>query len=189
MALIRWEPFREMEMLRRQMNQLFYDLAETNRGESDISQSPRTAWVPAVEIQDNGSELLLRAEIPGVEGKDLDIQVMQNAVSIAGEHRYENRSESNGNIRSEFRYGSFQRVIPLPAKVQNQQVKADLKDGILTLTLPKLQEEQNKVFKVNLGQSQGAAASIEAGNDNGHDTTLGSGNNNAASEQSIETTS
>jgi len=189
MALIRWEPFREMEMLRRQMNQLFYDLAEANRGESDISQSTRTAWVPAVEIQDNGSELLLRAEIPGVEGKDLDIQVMQNAVSIAGEHRYENRSESNGNIRSEFRYGSFQRVIPLPAKVQNQQVKADLKDGILTLTLPKLQEEQNKVFKVNIGQSQGAAASIEAGNGNGHDTALGSGNNNAASEQSVETTS
>lgn len=74
----------------------------------------------------------------------------QEAVSIAGEHRYEKRSESNGNFRSEFLYGSFQRVISLPAKVQNQPVKADLKNGILTLNLAKLQA-QNKVFKVNLG--------------------------------------
>ncbi len=185
MALIRWEPFREVEMLRRQMNQLFYDLAEANQGGSDTSSSNTTAWVPAVELQDKGSELLLRAEIPGVEGKDLDIQVMQDAVSIAGEHRYEKRSESNGNFRSEFRYGSFQRVIPLPTKVQNQQVKADLKDGILTLTLPKLQEEQNKVFKVNLGQSENVAA-IEAGNGNEQAATASAnGNTNTASEQSV----
>ncbi len=159
MALIRWEPFREMEMLRRQMDQLFSDLAQANRG------------IPAVELQDTGSELLLRAEVPGVDGKDLNVQVTQDAVSIAGEHRYENRSESQGQFRSEFRYGSFQRVIPLPAKVQNQQVKADLKDGILNLTLPKLEQEQNRVVRVNLGQSQAAAASIEAGNSNGHTNT------------------
>ncbi len=184
MPLMRWEPFREVEMLRRQMNQLFYDLAEANQGaSSDVSTSNTTAWVPAVELHDNGSELLLRAEIPGVEGKDLDIQVMQDAVSIAGEHRYEKKSESNGNFRSEFRYGSFQRVIPLPTKVQNQQVKADLKDGILTLTLPKLQAEQNKVFKVNLGQSQGATASIEAGNGQ---ADAASANINTASEQSVD---
>ncbi|MCC5615219.1 Hsp20/alpha crystallin family protein [Nostoc sp. CHAB 5836] len=166
MALIRWEPFREMEILRRQMDQLFSDLTAAERGNSEVSPSPRTAWVPAVELHDNGSELLLRAEIPGVEAKDLDIQVTQDAVSIAGEHRYEKHSESNARIHSEFRYGKFTRVIALPSKVQNQQVKADLKDGILILTLPKLEQEQNKVFKVNLGPSESATASIEAGNSN-----------------------
>lgn len=171
MALIRWEPFREVETLRRQMDQLFSELAEVNRGNSDISQSPQTAWVPAVELKDTGSELLVRAEVPGVDGKDLNIQVTQDAVLIAGEHRYEKQSESQGHFRSEFRYGSFQRVIPLPAKVQNQQVKADLKDGILNLTLPKLEQEQNRVFKVNIGQSQPAAASLEANNGNGHINT------------------
>jgi HSP20 family protein len=181
MALIRWEPFREIDLMRRQMDQLFSELAAANRGESDSYSLERTAWVPAVELQDNGSELLLRAEIPGVEGKDLDIQVTQDAVSITGEHRYENRSESNGNIRSEFRYGRFQRVIPLPAKVQNQQVKADLKDGILTLNLPKLGLEQNKVFRVNLGQSQTATSAIEAGNGNGQPDNT--------SQQSLETAS
>ena len=184
MPVMRWEPFREVEMLRRQMNQLFYELAEANQDGSNVSSSNTTAWVPAVELHDNGSELLLRAEIPGVEGKDLDVQIMQNAVSIAGEHRYEKKSKSNGNFRSELRYGSFQRVIPLPTKVQNQQVKADLKDGILTLTLPKLQEEQNKVFKVNLGQSQGATASLEAGNGQA-DAASANPNSNTASEQSV----
>ncbi|MEH2461404.1 Hsp20/alpha crystallin family protein [Nostoc sp.] len=166
MALIRWEPFREMEILPRQMDQLFSDITAAERGNSEIYPSPRTAWVPAVELSDNGSELLLRVEIPGVEAKDLDVQVTQDAVSITGEHRYEKHSQSNAKVHSEFRYGNFTRVIPLPTKVQNQQVKADLKDGILILTLPKLEQEQSKVFKVNLGQSQSATASLEAGNGN-----------------------
>jgi HSP20 family protein len=177
MTLIRWEPFREMEMLRRQMDQLFSELTAVERGNSDISPLERTAWVPAVELFDQGSSFLLKAEIPGVEDKDLDIQVTQDAVSIAGERRYEKSSQSHGNIRSEFRYGNFQRVIPLPSKIQNQQVKADFKDGILTLTLPKLAQEQNKVFKVNLGQSQPNTAAIEAGN----------GLSNNTSEQSVKT--
>ncbi len=181
MALIRWEPFREMDILRRQMDQLFSELtAAEQRGNSDISSSQRTAWVPAAELHDNGSELLLRVEIPGVEGKDLDVQVTQEAVSIAGEHRYEKRSQSNGKVHSEFRYGNFNRVIPLPSKVQNQQVKADLKDGILTLTLPKLEQEQNKVFKVNLGESQPATTAIEAGNNHGE--------SNTTSERSLQLT-
>ncbi|MEH2148881.1 Hsp20/alpha crystallin family protein [Nostoc sp.] len=167
MALIRWEPFREMEILRRQMDQLFSDLTVAEHGNSEISPSPRTAWVPAVELSDNGSELLLKVEIPGVERQDLDVQVTQDAVSIAGEHRYKKHSESNAKVHSEFRYGKFTRIIPLPTKVQNQKVKADLKDGILILTLPKLEQEQNKVFKVNLGQSESSTtASIEAGNGN-----------------------
>ncbi|WP_375498745.1 hypothetical protein [uncultured Nostoc sp.] len=73
MALIRWEPFREMEILRRQMDQLFSELTAAERGNSEISASPRTAWVPAVELSDNGSEFVLRVEIPGVEAKNLDV--------------------------------------------------------------------------------------------------------------------
>ncbi|MHC5673383.1 Hsp20/alpha crystallin family protein [Nostoc sp.] len=179
MALIRWEPFREIELLRRQMDQIFSEMATASRGNEEISQSIGAVWVPAAELHDNGSSLLLRVEIPGVEAKDLDVQVTQEAVSISGEHRYQKRSESKGNVRSEFRYGKFTRVIPLPNKVQNQQVQADLKDGILNLTLPKLEQEQNKVFKVNLGQAQGATSAIEAGNGNGQSNTI--------SEQSIQT--
>lgn len=171
MALIRWEPFREMELLRRQMDQLFSEMTADERSNSDISPAPRTAWVPAVELYDHGSKLQLRAEIPGVEGKDLDVQVTQDAVSIAGEHHYQQSAKSTGNLRSEFRYGKFQRIIPLPSKVQHQQVQADLKDGILTLTLPKLEPERNKVFKVNFAPSQTAATTIESSHSQGQPET------------------
>ena len=153
MALIHWEPFREIEIIGRQMDQFLSEMTTLDRRNSDIFRSSKTGWVPAVELHDQGSELVLKVEIPGVKSEDLDIEVTQDTVSLAGEHHNKQSMESNGNIRSEFHYGKFKRIVTLPSKVQHQQVKADLKDGILTLSLPKLQPENN-VFKVNLGNSQ-----------------------------------
>lgn len=140
-----WQPWREIDTLRRQFDQLF-DSVDT------------AGWTPAIELKDSGNEFVLRAQLPGIDAKDLDVQVTKDAVSISGEHHQENRSEENGFFRSEFRYGKFQRVIPLPVEVQNDQVKAEFKDGILSLTLPKV--EQAKVVKLNLTQSTGT---LEAG--------------------------
>jgi HSP20 family protein len=95
----------------------------------------------------------LKLEVPGIEAKDLDVQVTENAVSISGERREETKTEENGVTKSEFHYGKFHRVIPLPARIQNTQVQAEYKDGILSLTLPKSEEEKNKVVKVNLEQT------------------------------------
>ncbi len=96
----------------------------------------------------------MRAEIPGIEGKDLDVQVSKEAVSIAGETRHESKTEDRGYFRSEFRYGKFQRTIPLPVPIKNDQVKAEFKNGILTLTLPKVEEAKNRVVKINLEDSK-----------------------------------
>ena len=82
--------------------------------------------------------------------KDLDVQVTENAVAISGDRSAETKTEDKGVTRSEFHYGKFQRVIPLNARVQNTNVTAEYKDGILNLTLPKTTEEKNKVVKVNL---------------------------------------
>jgi HSP20 family protein len=155
MPLIRWQPFHEMESLRRQMDQLFDDFAGMRR------ETSSTTWSPAIELKDENDHLVLRAEIPGVEGKDLDIQVAREAVAITGEHRYEKKTEEKGFYRSEFRYGSFQRTIPLPVPVENDKVQAEFKNGILTLTLPKAEEVRRKVFKVNLGDSQAAIPASE----------------------------
>lgn len=156
MRLVRWQPFPEMESLRRQMDRMFDELAGLER-KSDAD------WTPAIEMQDRGDSILVRAEIPGVEAKDIDIQVAREAVSIAGEHRYEKKTEEKGFFRSELRYGSFQRTIPLPVAVENTQVQAEFKDGILELTLPKVQEAKQKVVKVSLGaDNQAAISSSEA---------------------------
>ncbi len=86
----------------------------------------------------------------GLEAKDLDIQVTQDAVHVFGERKSQTKTENNGTTSSEFYYGKFQRVIPLSARIQNTNVTADYKDGILNLTLPKTELEKNKVVKVNL---------------------------------------
>ncbi len=81
---------------------------------------------------------------------DLDIQATLEAVSVSGDRKSETKTEDKGMTRTEFRYGKFQRVIPLPGRINNSHVQAEYKDGILTLTLPKAEEEKNKVVKVKV---------------------------------------
>jgi HSP20 family protein len=149
MALVRYNPWQEMNSLQRQLNHLFDD-ALTSDNWGDFGNLTK---VPAAELTETDDAVHLKLEIPGMEAKDLDIQVMADRVAIAGERKSETKTEEKGVTRSEFRYGQFSRVIPLPVKIQNTNVTADYKDGILNLTLPKAEEEKNKVVKVNLGEA------------------------------------
>ena len=143
MALIRWEPLREINSLQREMNRLFDTLTPTGATNGD-------RFMPVVEMHETPEAVELKVELPGIDTKDLDVQVAADAVSISGERKSESKTEEKGIYRSEFYYGKFQRVIPLPGRIQNTEVKADYKDGILHLTLPKAEDEKNKVVKVNL---------------------------------------
>lgn len=144
MALVRWQPLQEIESLQREMNRLFDRFMSTSDDGLD------STVFPAAEIEDTSEAIHLRLEIPGIDAKDIDVQVSADAVSISGERKEESKTEEQGMTRTEFRYGRFQRVIPLSARVQNTDAKAEYKNGILQLTLPKLEEERNKVVKVNL---------------------------------------
>lgn len=146
MALIRWQPFHEMDYLQRDMNRLFDRLA-TTAGNGDMD---RAAFSPLAELQEDSDAIHLSLEVPGMTAEDLDIQVSTDSVSVSGERKEETKTEEKGMTRTEFRYGRFQRVIPLPARVQNTNVEANYKDGILKLVLPKAEEEKNKVVKVNV---------------------------------------
>ena len=147
MSLVRYNPWQEMSSLQRQLNRLFDDalIPETWSDFGNISK------IPAAELTENDEAFNLKLEVPGMEAKDLDIEVTVDRVSISGERKSETKSEENGRTRSEFRYGKFSRVIPLPKPIQNTNVTAEYKDGILNLTLPKAESEKTKVVKVNLG--------------------------------------
>jgi HSP20 family protein len=146
MALVRWQPFQEIDTLQRQMNRLFDELMPmTREGGNGI------AFVPSAEMEETADAIRLKLEIPGMDAKDLNIEVSAEAISISGERKSETKSEEKGVTRTEFRYGKFQRVIPLSTRIQNDKVEAEYKDGILNLTLPKAEEEKSKVVKVNLG--------------------------------------
>ena len=148
MAKLRYNPWQEMSSLQRQLNRLFDDALTFDNWEG----FDNLARIPAAELTETDDAVHLKLEVPGMEAKDLDVQVMADRVSIAGERK----SEIKEKTRSEFRYGKFSRVIPLPAKIQNTNVTAEYKDGILNLTLPKAESEKNKVVKVNLLQEEAA---------------------------------
>ncbi len=157
MALVRYNPWQEMNSLQHQLNRLFDDALTSDNWENFGNLSK----IPAAELTDKDDALHLKLEVPGMEAKDLDIQVMADRVAIAGERKSETSSKENGttrlgkavSFRTEFLYGKFQRIIPLPVRIQNTNVTAEYKNGILNLTLPKSEEEKNKVVKVNLSEA------------------------------------
>ncbi|NEU82847.1 Hsp20/alpha crystallin family protein [Nostoc sp. UIC 10630] len=142
-----WEPFREIDTLQRQMNRLFDRLMPTTNG------GERSGFIfsPAAELEETDDAIRLKLEVPGLEPKDINVEATPESISITGERKTETKSEENGITRSEFRYGKFQRIIPLPSQIQNDKVQAEYKNGILQLTLPKAESEKHKAVKVNLG--------------------------------------
>jgi HSP20 family protein len=145
---LRLNPWQEFNAIQRQINRLFdEDTLSTAFFDRGLSR------VPAAELKETEDVIHLKIELPGIEAKDLDLQVTENAVYLSGERKSEAKSEDKGLIKTEFHYGKFQRIIPLSARIQNTNVTADYKDGILNLTLPKAEQEKNKVVKVNLASS------------------------------------
>jgi HSP20 family protein len=154
MAIIQWRPFRDIthwepfptvETLQAEMNRLFQQLSPSENGDSEFM-----AFMPSAELEDTPEAIHLKLEIPGLEAKDLDIQVTDRSVSISGERKSETKTEEKGTVRSEFRYGKFERIIPLPVQVKTDAAHAEYKNGILTLDLPKSAEDKKKVVKVEV---------------------------------------
>ena len=147
MALIRWEPFREVDTLQRPMNRLFDNLTHL----SPDGETVGISFMPAAEMHETPEALHVKLEVPGMQAKDLDVQVTAESVMISGERKEETKTEERGMTRTEFRYGQFRRVIPLSSRIQNDKVQAEYKNGVLSLTLPKAEEEKTKVVKVDIG--------------------------------------
>jgi HSP20 family protein len=153
MAIMRWEPFREIESMQQQMNQLFDRMMSSTDGER---KGNGMNFMPAAEIHETDNEVKLHIEVPGIDVKDLDVKVSEDAVAITGERKSEIKNEDKGMRRSEFRYGRFQRIIPLPTPIQNDKVQADFQNGVLSLTMPKSEDHKHKVVSISLpGQTNG----------------------------------
>lgn len=154
MAIVRYNPWSEMNSLQSQLNRMFDDVLTP----ATLADFGNFSKVPAAELTETEDNLILKLEVPGMQPAELNIEATAKSISISGERKSETQAEDEGktrlseglSFRTEFRYGSFQRVIPLPVRIQNTEVKAEYKNGILHLTLPKAEAEKNKVVKVNL---------------------------------------
>ncbi len=145
MSLVHWNPAREIDALHREMNRLFDAFAPT-RLTSDLE----LGFVPPAELHETDEAVILKLEVPGIDPNALDIEVTRDVVSIRGERKQETKTEENGVTRSEFQYGQFRRTLSLPSHVDNAKVEATYRDGLLTLTMPKLEEERHKSIKVKI---------------------------------------
>ena len=151
--------FRGQATLQDQINRLFNDAFErTSQQESNL-----TAWAPAVDIHENEHELVVKADLPGVGAKDLNIRVENNILTIRGERRFEKKVNEDNYLRVERAYGSFSRSFSLANTVNPEGIKADYQNGVLTLNVPKREEAKPKQIKVTVGTSTGTSTASSTG--------------------------
>ena len=145
------QPFRGATTLQEQFNQMFGNGLPRTGEESNL-----TPWAPAVDIFETEHELVVNADLPGVNPEDLDIRVENNIVTIRGERKFENKVNEENYLRVERAYGSFSRSFSLANSVNSEAIKADYQNGVLTLSIPKREEAKPKQIKVNLGTQSGS---------------------------------
>jgi len=156
-TLNRWEPFRGAAALQEQVSRLFDSVLERSGEESNL-----TSWAPAVDIYETEHELVVKADLPEIDPKDLDIRVENNILTIRGERKFEKKVNEDNYLRVERAYGSFSRSFSLANTVNAEAIKADYQNGVLTLTIPKREEAKPKQIKVNVGTPAVAAAAAGA---------------------------
>ncbi len=150
MAIVRWEPFRDMMTTQREFDRLFKEAFSPMFGEGELST--RT-WAPPVDIYENENDIVLKAELPGIDPKDVEVRVEDSTLYLKGERKFEKETKEENYHRVERSYGSFARSFSLPNSINADKVKAEYKDGLLTLTLPKREEAKPKTIKIDVSKN------------------------------------
>ena len=144
-TIARLEPFRGLSTLQDQFNRLFNESLRHTGQESAL-----TAWAPAVDIFETPNELVVKADLPDVNEKDIDVRVENNLLTIRGERKFEKSVSEENFLRVERSYGSFSRSFSLPNTLNADAIRAEYKSGVLTVTLPKREETKPRQVKVNV---------------------------------------
>ena len=138
---------RDMFSLRHPMNHLFDDVFRpVVRGDSKLSMWD---WNPTVDIYDNDENIVIKAELPGIDKKDIVIDVKDGVLTLKGERSFDNEVKEEKYYRRERTFGKFERIFRLPAKVDPEKISADYKDGILKIDIPKPEEQKSKQINVH----------------------------------------
>jgi HSP20 family protein len=147
MAIVRFEPFRDLASLQERMNRLFSESYRSQQtGDDDWALGG--TWAPAVDIYEQDNNIVLKAELPGVDPKDVDIQLENNTLTLRGERKLDKEVKKENYHRVERAYGVFTRSFTLPSGVDPNAIKAEYKDGVLRLTLPKREEAKPKQIQI-----------------------------------------
>src|SRR5712671_1684780 len=146
MAIVRWDPFRDLGLLQDRMNRLFDD---AGRGWRSDDPSATTSWSPAVDIFETEGEIVVKAELPGMDRKDITLHLENNVLTLKGERRFEKEAKDENYHRIERSYGGFSRTFSIPATVDEEKIRADYKDGVLKIALPKKEQARGKQIPIS----------------------------------------
>jgi HSP20 family protein len=152
MAIVRYEPFRDLVTFQDRLNRIFEDAFRGNRGPSDEEWALGGSWAPSVDIYEQEGNLVLKAELPGIDPKDVDVRVENNVLTLRGERKLDTEVKKESYHRVERSYGAFSRSFTLPNVVDTDKIRAEFKDGVLRLVLPKKEEAKPKQISINIGK-------------------------------------
>jgi len=145
---VRWDPFGEFSTLQERMNRLFEDLIPaTRKGGEELNTG---TFYPSVDIYEGEKDITLKAELPGIDKKDVHVEINDGVITLRGERKIEKEDKKEHYHRVERSYGSFNRSFTLPTTVDSGKVKANYKDGILEVTLPRKEEAKPKSIPVEV---------------------------------------
>ncbi len=145
-TITRWDQSRGLTTLQDQVNRLFEDNFTRDRS----AHADLATWAPPVDIYETENELVLTADLPGLQDKDIDVRVENNMLTIRGERKFENDANQDNYLRVERAYGPFTRSFSLPNTVSSESVRAEYGDGVLTLHLAKREESKPKQIKISV---------------------------------------
>ena len=151
MALVRWEPTREVDSLQSEVNRVFD--AFFGNGAGNATRARR--WVPPMDLVETEDQLVLKADLPGLGHDDIDIEVKDGVLTVSGERGAEHEENSEGYYRVERAFGQFSRSMTLPDGIDAERISADFHDGVLEVRIPK--PEQRKPHRVQIGATAGSS--------------------------------
>ena len=146
MAVIKWDPFRDLNMLQDRMNRLFEDAGRGIRRNEEPAST--TIWSPAVDIYETDGEIVVQAELPGMDRKDIALHLENNVLTIRGDRQFKKETKEDNYHRIERSYGGFSRSFSIPTTVDEEKIRADYKDGVLKVALPKKEQAKPKQIQI-----------------------------------------
>ena len=153
MAIVRWDPFRDLMSLQDEVNSLFRR-SFLRGADAPVAMETAAAWAPALDVHESAESVTVEVELPGMEAKDIEISLEEDILHISGERKFASEVKEEDYHRMERAYGRFERNIPLPRKVQQDKVSASVKDGVLSIVLPKATDAEPRRIPIKVEEER-----------------------------------
>jgi HSP20 family protein len=151
MALIRWEPVRELHTMQNEMNRLFNTFFDSPTPGNGGNGGAVRRWIPAMDVVETEDHFVLRADLPGLSENDVSIELEDNVLTVAGERKAEHEQRGEGYYRVERAFGSFSRSLTLPEGVNADAIQASFSNGVLEVRIPKPEQHKPRKVQISLG--------------------------------------